>query len=277
MGFGACARTGGAVRLFAIAFVGVSLKLNPIMTAVVIIPARYASTRLPGKPLLARTGKPLIQHVVESVRAARRIERIVVATDDERIAKCVEGFGGEAIMTGADCRTGTDRVAEAAGKLALGDDDIVVNVQGDEPDMPADLVDQLVELLTESDAPMGTLAVPLPGELACDPNKVKVVTDTAGKALYFSRAAVPHDRDGTSAVRYLLHLGIYAYRAGFLKELAALPETPGEAAEKLEQLRALEHGYDIAVGIASVTYSGAGIDTPEDYDEFVRRHPPKEA
>jgi 3-deoxy-manno-octulosonate cytidylyltransferase (CMP-KDO synthetase) len=239
------------------------------MSAVVIIPARYASTRLPGKPLLAETGKPLIQHVVESIQPARRIERIVVATDDQRIASAVEAFGGLAVMTRADHPCGTDRIHEAATKLGLSERDIVVNVQGDEPDMPPSCVDALVTLLERSDAPMATLATPLPAEQADDPNKVKVVLDARGRAIYFSRSRIPFDRDASGAVRYLLHLGIYAYRVGFLKLFASLPPTPAEQAEKLEQLRALEHGHVVAVVV--VDYRGGGIDTPADYAAFVAR------
>jgi 3-deoxy-manno-octulosonate cytidylyltransferase (CMP-KDO synthetase) len=239
------------------------------MSAVVIIPARYASTRLPGKPLLAETGKPLIQHVVESIRPARRVARIVVATDDHRIADAVAAFGGEAVMTRADHPCGTDRIHEAASKLHLADGDIVVNVQGDEPDMEPSCVDKLIALLEDSDAPMATLAAPLTSEQADDPNKVKVVLDGRGRALYFSRSKIPFDRDRSGQVRYLLHLGIYAYRVGFLKTFAALAPTAAEQAEKLEQLRALEHGYAIAVAV--VDYRGLGIDTPADYAAFVAR------
>jgi 3-deoxy-manno-octulosonate cytidylyltransferase (CMP-KDO synthetase) len=236
---------------------------------IAIIPARYGSTRLPGKPLLAQTGKPLIQHVVEAVRAARSVGRIVVATDDERIVRAVRSFGAEAMMTSPACRTGTDRLAEAAGKLGLGDEEIVVNVQGDEPEMPAACVDALVEVLRRSGLPMASLAAPLEAGLAGNPNKVKVVLDRTGRALYFSRAAVPFDRDGAGRTGYLLHLGIYAYRAAFLKLFASLPPAPAEQAEKLEQLRALENGFGIAVAV--VDYHGAGIDTPEDYAAFVEK------
>lgn len=239
------------------------------MTAIALIPARYASTRLPGKPLLSETGKPLIQHVVESVRRAASIQRIVVATDDDRIAQAVAAFGGEAVLTRADHPSGTDRLAEAAEKLALGDDEIVVNVQGDEPDIPPECVDRLVDLIDRSDMPMATLATPLSADRADDPNRVKVVFDRSGRAMYFSRAKIPLDREKTRRVRYFLHLGIYAYRVGFLKRFASLPPTPAETAEKLEQLRALEHGYGIAV--AEVEYDGVGIDTPADYAEFVAR------
>jgi len=239
------------------------------MSAVAIIPARYTSTRLPGKPLLAETGKPLIQHVVESIRPAKRIERIVVATDDRRIVAAVEAFGGQAVMTRPDHPCGTDRINEAAAKLELAEDDIVVNVQGDEPDMDSTCVDKLVALLEGSDAPMATLAAALPAEQAEDPHKVKVVLDSRGRAMYFSRSRIPYDRDRSGAIRYLLHLGIYAYRVEVLKKSAALPPTPAAKAEKLEQLRALEHGYAIAVAV--VDYHGLGIDTPADYAAFVAR------
>ena len=239
------------------------------MNAIAIIPARYASTRLPGKPLLDRTGMPLIQHVVQSVAAAASIQRIVVATDDSRIAFAVEAFGGECVMTSDEHLSGTDRLAEAAEILALGDDDVVVNVQGDEPEMPAACVDRLVELLAAGDCPMATLATPLSCEEADDPNKVKVVLGADGRAMYFSRAKIPVDRDSGGGVDYLLHLGIYAYRAAFLKRYAALSPTPAEQAEKLEQLRALESGFDIAVGLTD--YHGRGIDTPEDYEAFIAR------
>jgi 3-deoxy-manno-octulosonate cytidylyltransferase (CMP-KDO synthetase) len=239
------------------------------MAVIAIIPARFGSTRLPGKPLLAETGKPLIQHVVEAARKAKSLQRIVVATDDERIAAAVKSFGGEAVMTSVDCRTGTDRLAEAAASLKLAGDDIVVNVQGDEPRMPGECIDALVRLIDGSAAPMATLATPLPAELAGDPNKVKVVCDLRGSAMYFSRAKIPFPRDNPSGGEFLLHLGIYAYRVAFLRQYATLSSTPAEGAEKLEQLRVLEHGYSIAV--AKVDYDGRGIDTPEDYADFVAR------
>ena len=239
------------------------------MASIVIIPARYASTRLPGKPLLSETGKPLIRHVVEAAQSARRVGRVVVATDDQRIFDAVVGFGGEAVMTRADHRCGTDRIAEAAKTLALPDDRIVVNVQGDEPEMPGECVDRLVELLENHNEPMATLARPMSARDANDPSNVKVVLDAGGRALYFSRAVIPHDRDTSGQVRYLLHLGIYAYRVGFLKRFAAMAATPLEQAEKLEQLRALENGCRIVV--AEVDYDGTGIDTPEDYEAFVAR------
>jgi 3-deoxy-manno-octulosonate cytidylyltransferase (CMP-KDO synthetase) len=239
------------------------------MSVIAIIPARYASTRLPGKPLLAETGEPLIRHVVESVQRASRIERVVVATDDERIAEAVRSFGGEAIMTDPNHTCGTDRIAEAAEKLRLGDTDIVVNVQGDEPDIPPECIDRLVELIESSESSLATLATQLPDADADDPNKVKVVLRCDGTAMYFSRAKIPHDRDGEGKAEYLLHLGIYAFRAAFLRRFAELAPTPAEQTEKLEQLRALEHGFSIVAAV--VDYDGAGIDTPEDYAAFVER------
>jgi len=240
-----------------------------IVSVVAIIPARYGSTRLPGKPLLAETGRPLIQHVVEAVRQADGIDRIVVATDDERIVEAVESFGCQAVMTSQSCRSGTDRLAEAADTLALAAADLVLNIQCDEPEIPADCIAKLIELLRTSEAEMATLASPLPNELAEKPDKVKVVCNSNGRAMYFSRAKIPFNRDGEADVSYLLHLGVYAYRAAFLRRLAAMPPTPAEQAEKLEQLRALEHGFAIAVAV--VDYDGAGIDTPEDYAAFVAR------
>ena len=246
------------------------------MRALAVIPARYASTRFPGKPLAADTGKYLIQHVYERVRRAERIERVIVATDDERIARAVRGFGGEATMTRADHPSGTDRVAEAVAGLEC---DVVVNVQGDEPEIEPGHLDRLVDLLTDdSEAMIATLACPfavLAGADPRDPNAVKVVLDVRSRAVYFSRALIPHPRihETTGATHqpapYLLHLGVYAYRSDFLRSLAALAPTPLEQTEKLEQLRWLEHGHAIVVGV--VDTAAVGIDTPEDYAAFVER------
>jgi 3-deoxy-manno-octulosonate cytidylyltransferase (CMP-KDO synthetase) len=241
------------------------------MATIAILPARYASSRLPGKALLDRTGKPLVRHAVESIAAARRIERVVVATDDERIARAVEDFGGRAVMTSAACRTGSDRLAEAADALGLDDDDIVVNVQADEPEMPPACVDRSVELLCERpDAHVATLASRISAQQAEIPSYTKVVFGVDGTAMYFSRAKIPADRDGTGEARYFLHHGIYAYRAGFLRAFAALETSQAEYSEKLEQLRALENGFKIVVSV--VDYHGARIDTPEEYERFVREH-----
>ncbi len=242
------------------------------MKAIAIIPARYASTRFPGKPLADETGKYLIQHVCERVGQAASISQVIVATDDRRIIDAVCGFGGRAVMTRADHPSGTDRVAEVAADL---DAELIINVQGDEPEIdPADL-DRLVALLASGgEPPMATLACPFPpGTDPTDPNAVKVVLDASGRALYFSRSLIPHPRatagrpDDSGA--WLLHLGVYAYRRSFLLQLAKLPQTPLERMEKLEQLRVLEHGHAIAVAI--VENACVGIDTPEDYAAFVER------
>ena len=245
------------------------------MRAVVVIPARYASSRLPGKPLLADTGKPLIQYAVESARAIPGVGRVIVATDDQRIAECVRGFGGEAAMTRADHSTGTDRVAEVAAGL---DCDVVVNVQGDEPELGSSAVELLLALMRSPRADMATLAAPIRSRAAhADPNRVKVVTDDAGRALCFSRSPIPFARDaGESGPDYaadppqfLLHLGVYAYRREFLLRLSALPPHPWEELEKLEQLRALAAGAWIQLGVVAGAH--AGIDTPADYAAFVGR------
>lgn len=242
------------------------------MSAVAIIPARYASTRFPGKPLARKTGKYLIQHVVERVRQARRLSRVIVATDDDRIAEAVREFGGDVAMTRADHATGTDRIAEVAAAL---DDDVIINVQGDEPEMDPASVDRLVELMdARPDAPMGTLACPFPPDADLrSPSVVKVVVDANGTALYFSRSLIPYPRD-TGGVpqtpgRWLLHLGIYAFRRDFLLGYARLAPSWLEEMEKLEQLRAVENGHRIAVAV--VQRASVGIDTPDEYESFVAR------
>lgn len=240
---------------------------------VAVIPARFASTRLPGKPLLAETGRPLIQHVVEAARRATRLTRVIVATDDPRIAEAVARFGGEAALTRADHPSGTDRVAEVAA--ALPDAAIIVNLQGDEPEVSGATLDRVVKLLeVDREAPMATLATPIHDvETYHDPSCVKVVRSRQGRALYFSRSPIPHHRDGPPVGKGTplgyLHLGLYAYRRDFLLGLAALPPSPLETAEKLEQLRVLESGQPIALGI--VDEPGVGIDTLEDYRRFVAR------
>lgn len=242
------------------------------MKAIAIIPARYASTRFPGKLLVNETGKFLIQHVYEQASRATKLNDVMVAADDQRIIDAVRSFGGKVMMTRTDHVSGTDRVAEVAEKL---DDDLIVNVQGDEPELEPAYIDQLVDLMkNDADAPIGTLACPFPtGSNPADPNAVKVVLDGRGRALYFSRALIPYPRDtaGKPAdpTRWLLHLGIYAYRRDFLLKLAKRAPTPHEKEEKLEQLRVLENGFPLAVGI--VNQATVGIDTPEDYAAFVER------
>jgi 3-deoxy-manno-octulosonate cytidylyltransferase (CMP-KDO synthetase) len=237
----------------------------------VVIPARYASTRLPGKPLLLLAGRPMIQWVYE--RACRSAAReIIVATDDERIALAARSFGATVCMTAADHASGTDRIAEVAMRRGWAERDVVVNVQGDEPLLPEALVDQVAALLESSaDAHIATLAMPLgSGAEWRDPNVVKVVADCAQRALYFSRAPIPFARDATapgSAAQALAaarrHIGIYAYRVGALAALAALPPGTLERLEQLEQLRALEHGMRICVADALVP-PGPDVNSPQD-------------
>lgn len=237
---------------------------------VAVVPARFASTRLPGKPLLRETGQTLIQHVVEAAMRATTLDRVIVATDDPRIVEAVEGFGGEVVMTRDDHPSGTDRVAEVAARLH--DADLIVNLQGDEPSIAGSSIDLLVRRLRhDPDAPMATLATPITDpEVFQDPACVKVVLGRDGRALYFSRSPIPYHRDQPGfpdGSMGLLHLGIYAYRRPFLLELAKLPPSPLEQAEKLEQLRVLESGQSINVGI--VAERSVGIDTPDDYRRFV--------
>lgn len=243
-----------------------------------VIPARFGSTRFPGKPLVAKTGKPLIQHVCEQAARSRSIGRIIVATDDRRILDAVRGFGGEAVMTREDHPNGTSRIAEVAAGL---DCEIVVNVQGDEPSIEPELIDAAVEALRRTpEAPMATIASPFgPHDDPTDPNIVKVVLSTRGTALYFSRAPIPcwRDRERDLAAdpkarpiaEPLKHVGLYVYRRAFLATFVGLPATPLERTEQLEQLRVLEHGYPIAVATGEAAFHG--IDTPEQYEAWVRR------
>jgi 3-deoxy-manno-octulosonate cytidylyltransferase (CMP-KDO synthetase) len=230
-----------------------------------MIPARFASTRLPGKPLLDIHGKPMIQHVYERSKMASCLDRVVVATDDVRILEAVSGFGGESVLTRSDHASGTDRLAEAGDLCGLAPADIVVNIQGDEPLVYPRMIEVLVDALTEHPAsPMATLGFCSQSEREyLDPNVVKVVVDGHWKALYFSRSAIPHHRDrAAKPMQFLKHLGFYAYRLAFLKEFTLLPPGLLEEAEKLEQLRALEHGHSIQVALSPV--ESMGIDTPED-------------
>ena len=238
--------------------------------ATVIIPARYGSTRFPAKIVANQTGRPLVQHVVDQVRKCKRIQQVIVATDDDRIVDALRPFDTRCVLTSASHQSGTDRIAEVARGLS---DDIVVNVQGDEPEIEPEIVDGLVERLETSADDMATACTPFAaGADVANPNLVKVITGLDGRAIYFSRSVIPFNRDpATSAteVAYYLHLGIYAYRRGFLLDFASWRPTPLEQAEKLEQLRALEHGRSIYV--TKVRRAAHGIDTPEQYAEFVKR------
>jgi 3-deoxy-manno-octulosonate cytidylyltransferase (CMP-KDO synthetase) len=244
------------------------------MKTAIVIPARYASKRLPGKPLLKVTGKYLVQHVYERACESARAAEVVIATDDPRIVSAVEGFGGRVVMTRRDHPSGTDRVAEVAQQL---DADVIVNLQGDEPLIDPGALDLLPQLLAEDpNAEMATLAVPIRAhEHWLNPNCVKVVCDRRGRALYFSRYPIPFVRDGApdfvaEPPQFLQHIGLYAYRRPLLLRLAAAPPEPLENYEKLEQLRALALGYRIHVGV--VQHAARGIDTREDYDWFVQTY-----
>jgi len=251
------------------------------MKSVIIIPARYSSTRLPRKLLLCETGKPLIQYTYESALKATLPVSVTVACDHEEIFNAVKHFGGSVQMTDPNAPSGTDRIAEVAA--ALDDVDIVVNVQGDEPEIAGASIDLAIQMLTDNpDAVMSTLATPIRNrqqleDTAC----VKVVFDAKGRALYFSRSVIPHlrsphPRDGIrdeyfrqSPPLFYQHIGLYAYRREFLLRLSQLPQSDTEKAESLEQLRVLHHGYAIMVGV--VDEPTTGIDTPEDYRKFVER------
>jgi 3-deoxy-manno-octulosonate cytidylyltransferase (CMP-KDO synthetase) len=237
----------------------------------VVIPARFASTRLPGKVLLPLAGRPMIQWVHERARAANPRE-VIIATDDARVAAAAQSFGADVAMTDLTHPSGTDRIAQVARERGWGDADIVVNLQGDEPLIPSALVGQVAQLLeAHPGADIATLATAIrSGEEFLDPNVVKVVADARGRALYFSRAPVPWDRDGAGAgaahmnfAGSLRHIGIYAYRVAALRKLTRLPPSPLELRERLEQLRALENGLHIHVGLASEA-PGPDVNTPED-------------
>ena len=227
---------------------------------VVVIPSRYGATRLPGKPLAVIGGKPMIWHVWDKAMRAKTPTKVVVATDDERIASVVRGFGGIAVMTSPDCASGTDRVAEAARGM---EEEIFINLQGDEPLMDPSVIDAVAApLLSDPDVLMSTAALPEDNPVEFTrPSVVKVVTDDKGDALYFSRAPIPHYRD-TGTGPYRKHLGIYGYRRDFLFRVARLLPSRLEEAERLEQLRVLQAGYRIRV--VDVTYDSVGVDTPED-------------
>jgi len=235
------------------------------MKIVGIIPARYSATRLPGKPLADICGKPLIQYVYEQARKSKLLEDVIVATDDERILEAVEKFGGKAVMTSPYHPSGTDRCAEVARKI---DCDFVINIQGDEPLIPPEVIDEVAKALMESDeeTPMTSAATIANEEERENSNVVKVVTDQKGIALYFSRSPIPFYRNQVAPT--LRHIGIYGYRKDFLLKFVSLPQTPLEKTESLEQLRALENGFRIKIVL--VDYSPVGVDTPEDL-ERVRR------
>lgn len=247
------------------------------MSYTIVIPARYASTRFPGKPLVDIAGKTMLQRVYKQCKKTKA-SNIIIATDDQRIADVARDFGAEVCITEIEHQSGTARIGEVIQKMGLKSQEIIVNVQGDEPFIPPAIVDQVannMSLYTEAD--MATLAVPITdAEEVFNPNAVKVVTDKNGYALYFSRAPIPYDRDGFANQEtvteinnnYLRHIGIYAYRAEFVRQYLNWPASPIEQAESLEQLRVLWHGEKIHVGIATETPL-SGIDTPEDLTKAV--------
>ena len=244
------------------------------MKFIAIIPARYASTRFPGKPLAILGGKTVIQRVYE--QASSVLEEAYVATDDERIFNAVESFGGRAVMTRADHKSGTDRIEEAAEKIGT-DADVIINIQGDEPFIQKSQIETLMQLFEHTETQIGTLGKRFETiDAALNPNSPKIVTDLQGFALYFSRSIIPFVRGQEQATwlekyPFLKHLGLYAYRREVLREVTKLPQSPLEIAESLEQLRWLENGYRIRVGLTDV--ETVGIDTPEDLqraEEFLK-------
>jgi len=228
---------------------------------VAVIPARYGSTRFPGKPLALIAGKPMIQRACESTMCCPDIDEVIVATDDQRIADVVHGFGGKAVMTSPDHKTGTDRIAEAIQDIPA---DLIINVQGDEPMMAHEVLSDLIKNMRKTGADMGTAAVPfsISGRSPEDPNAVKVVCDSRGFALYFSRSLIPFPRNGGQKVEPLLHWGLYAYTRKFLQQFVNWPQGMLENCEMLEQLRALENGARIWVLVTQ--HRSVGVDVPED-------------
>ena len=241
------------------------------METVAIIPARFASTRLPGKPLADICGKPMIVRVAERASMVKGIDRVVVATDSHRILNEVNGYGFHGVITSEQHPSGTDRIYEAARKLELSGDCIIVNIQGDQPLFEPKAVEAMVNLLKDGRFPMTTVACPMSIEEAQDPNRVKVVLDRFGKAVYFSRSLIPFDRDGLlkgKARPYLRHLGLYCYRVDFLKDFVSWPTGTLENIEKLEQLRVLENGGSI--GVVVVSDAPPEVDTKEDLEKIRR-------
>ncbi|KAJ0971841.1 hypothetical protein J5N97_019800 [Dioscorea zingiberensis] len=233
-----------------------------------IIPARFASTRFQGKPLIEILGKPMIQRTWERAKLASTLDRVVVATDDEKIAECCRGFGADVIMTSESCKNGTERCNEALQKLEK-DYDIVVNIQGDEPLIEPDIIDGIVRALQGApDAVFSTAVTSLKPEDGLDPNRVKCVVDNNGYAIYFSRGLIPFNKSGKVNPKfpYLLHLGIQSYDAKFLRIYPQLPPTPLQLEEDLEQLKVLENGYKMKV--IKVNHDAHGVDTPEDVQKI---------
>lgn len=236
---------------------------------IAIIPARYQSSRFPGKPLALIAGKPMIQWVYERTANVAFLDEVYVATDDERIKKCVEAFGGNCLMTDSKHESGTDRLAECVEMLGLGDTDIVLNIQGDEPLIEEQMILDLLSTM-DGNSDMGTLreVITASGDIE-NANIVKVVADLQDYAMYFSRYPIPYNRGNVDEVKYYRHVGVYAYRVGFLKDFSKLPKSDYEKTECLEQLRALENGYKIKVKTTSS--SSMGVDTPEQIQQVEQK------
>lgn len=245
------------------------------MKVIACIPARYDSTRFPAKVLAKDTGKFLIQHTWENASLAKLPDKVIIAADDKKIANAAKTFGAECILTSPHHKSGTDRIAEAVADIEA---DIIINLQADEPEIDPANIDFLVQLLIDNpEGQMATLAADFNNTAQiADPNIVKVITDCNDRAIYFSRAVIPYDRDSAGigkVTQYLRHIGIYAYRREFLLKITSLPQTELEKIEKLEQLRAIENGLPILVG--KVSHFCDGIDTPDQYAEFVARYTKK--
>ncbi len=242
------------------------------MNVLCVIPSRIGSTRLARKALLPIQGKPMVQWTYENAAKCKLLKDLIVATDDEEIAQCIRSIGGKALLTSGDFQTGSDRVAEVAKHFP--DSDVVINLQGDEPFIRPEMLEQLLSPYTQGENPeMATLAFPITEEAYTDPGSVKVLTDIHGNALYFSRSPIPFFRNALQAPVFH-HMGLYAFRRDFLLKFASLPQTPLEKVESLEQLRALEHGYRVKVSITR--YKTVEINTPEEYEraqEFARSFP----
>jgi len=238
------------------------------MKIVAIIPARFSSSRFPGKPLALIAGKPMIQYVYERTCGARSVDEVFVATDDERIFDAVEMFGGKAIMTSSEHTCGTDRLAQSASILNLEDDDLVLNIQGDEPLIRPEMIEDLIACFDDPGVLMGTLKKRIEDvEELANPNVVKVITDVNDYAIYFSRFCLPYERDGKGGDHYK-HIGVYGYRKKFLLKFSEMPKSSLEQAESLEQLRVIENGYKIKV--RETKYNSKGVDTPEQLKDIER-------
>ena len=247
------------------------------MKKIALIPSRYGSTRFPGKPLALIKGKPMIQWVVENVKKTEKIDDVYVATDDTRIFDCVNGFGGKALMTSDKHTCGTDRLAECAEILKLDDEDIILNIQGDEPTFRKEMVEDLISIFDDEDVYFGTLKVEIRNdEELNNPNCVKVINDLKGDAIYFSRFTIPYVRDekNKDIVKHYKHIGAYGYKKWFLMKYSKMEKSGLEISESLEQLRAIENGYKIRV--KETKYETVGVDTPDQIhlaEEFMERNP----